>query len=361
MQPRFPILSSLVALALVTTAAAQSTTTYVWSPPNCATLAGDGGNTIPFWSASATYQQIHDAPVMPETATTIKGLALRPSSTSIAGRSWDLNLWMGHTSVTSFKASTTFSSNYSMTPTQVVGTSTTWKKFSFPNFSKSGLTPAFTIPLDKSFVYLGALGNFCWEWRSKNGTSTTSMGMDIVSGQATNNKGTTLPSVGTGCTPTGGSSASTASLTSVRTVSSAYHQHLELKLSNAPANVAAFLSLGLNSQTYNIGWCTPVMVPAFLVPGKTDGSGSWTIERTLADLGGDPSYKLYTQYAYADSGHTAGLGLSNVAAFQTPRIPGAHGVSRIYKSTAWSTSNGEESATSGSSTRGYGLVIGLQK
>src|SRR5690606_11330418 len=167
---------------------------YIWSPPNTGTGPGNSNNTIPFWSASATYQQVHEASTLMGPVMTIKGLAMRPSGTGmVTGRSWGLQLSLSHTKVDASNASTTFATNMGTPSTIVFGTASTFTTFSWKSSTGSPTNPAFTIPFTTPFTYLSPLGNLTWEWRHKNGTDTSSTAMSAS--DSVNDKGSSLPSV----------------------------------------------------------------------------------------------------------------------------------------------------------------------
>jgi hypothetical protein len=147
-------------------------------------------------------------------------------------------------------------------------------------------------------------------------------------------------------------------MTSVQTAPPAYPHHLEIALNNGAASAGAMLALTLSPSASAIGWCAPVVTPLFLLPGTTDSSGSWVFSAPLSALAGSPSFNLYTQFGFADAALPSGLGVTDIAGFTTPNVPGAHGISRIYRSTYGGTTNGDELATSGSTTLGYGLSVG---
>ena len=63
---------------------------------------------------------------------------------------------------------------------------------------------------------------------------------------------------------------------------------------------------------------------------------------------------------YADSSQSNGLGLSDLAGYRTPALPGAHGITRIYAAPA-AGRNGSEVATTGIVDRSFGLVVGWRQ
>jgi hypothetical protein len=142
---------------------------------------------------------------------------------------------------------------------------------------------------------------------------------------------------------------------SVRPTTSNYQHDLEIALNNAAPNANAFLAFSLANSTTPVGnWCAPVVNPLLLANVGTNGSGSFKFTGDIAQLAGTPPMNIYTQFAFADSGLPSGIGLSNV--------PGAHGICRVYETTAFSTTNGDELATVASGgTRGYGLSLAFLK
>jgi hypothetical protein len=115
------------------------------------------------------------------------------------------------------------------------------------------------------------------------------------------------------------------------------------------------MALGVTPKTQNLGWCTAVeLVPAALIFGKTDGTGNWAFQAPLRLLAGSPPVNVYVQYVFNDPSQTAGLGLSDLAGYKTPNVPGAHAIARIYSS---GSGTGNELATTGNVGQ-FGLVIG---
>lgn len=328
-------------------------TTYTWSPPNTGKISGGTNNTIPFWGKSATYQQIHEKETM-GSILTMKGMGFRPAGNrTVTGRSWDMRLILSHTNVTAANPSPNFSTNLgSVSTTIVYGSATSWPTFTWQSFTTNGFTPAFTIPFKSPYIYLSGLGNLCWEWRHKNGTSNVGMAMDATF--AINQKGTTLSSTGTGCTATGKTGSATATMMSVQTTTSAYQRHLEIRLSNAANNANSMMALSMSNATGAIGWCAPVVTPLILLPMKTDSTGSFLLKENLVRLSGSSTFSVYTQFGFSDTGLPGALGLSNVAGFRTPAVPGAHGMCRVYRYDR--SANGAETALTGTgSTPGFGL------
>jgi hypothetical protein len=329
------------------------TSTYVWSPLNAGTFAGGNNNTIPFWGKSGTYQQVHEKATM-GSLVTIKGMGFRPAGNrTVLGRSWDMRLTMSHTTVTASTATTNFSTNLGKgSTTMVFGTPTTWPTFTWKTFSTSGTKPAFTIPFKAPYIYIAGLGNLCWEWRNKNGTSNTAMAMDASSGLS--QKGSSLSSSGTGCTATGKTGPAVATIRAVPIATRAFQHNLVIALSNAANSANSMLALSLSKTTGAIGWCAPVVTPLLLLPVKTNSTGAFQFSERMTKLSGSPPFSFYAQFGFTDRGQPGLIGLSNVAGFRTPNVPGAHGISRIYRYNR--NANGSELATLGSGrTLGFGL------
>ena len=124
------------------------------------------------------------------------------------------------------------------------------------------------------------------------------------------------------------------------------------KLTNGRANSATFLAFG-TARTSQALWCgTLYVVPAIVVGGSTDASGTWAAATVPSSvLSFSPYAEAYLQYAFADAGLASGIGLSNLA------VGGAPANGKRYIERLWniSGSNGAESATTGSKANN-GLV-----
>jgi hypothetical protein len=124
--------------------AASAQPVFAWSPAGSHLIGGGFGDTVPFWAASATYQQVHDHSEMVQlgggNAIVIKGIAFRASRTAYwKGRSMDVQINIGGTGVTSQNISTTFSTNLGGNPVRVVGDSQTpFQTLNFYSFTGNG-------------------------------------------------------------------------------------------------------------------------------------------------------------------------------------------------------------------------------
>src|SRR5262245_28442931 len=107
----------LIACALVSSPALWAQVTSI-SPYGYQTVEGNSGNTIPWWSGSATYQQLHDAAdlaaVFPVPVGIIKGLSFRKDASASVGltaRTMDVQITLGGTPNTAATMSSTFAQN----------------------------------------------------------------------------------------------------------------------------------------------------------------------------------------------------------------------------------------------------------
>jgi hypothetical protein len=348
-----------LAISILAPILGAQTPTYFWSPRGTAKYVGDIDETIPFVAVSASYQQIHDACDFGTAPVPMKGMAFRPNKKKAnAGRSWDLRITLSHTKADANSMSRIFSTNLLGANTTVVyGTTTTFNKFSWPTTtsiaSPTPQPPIFTVPFNQTYTYIPALGNLCWEWRYMNGTSNTKIPVDAVSGSG--QVGTVLMNVGKGCFA--GTSATPATATITNSTIGARGYMFQSTLSNATSSQAAILALGLTANSQNLGWCTKVeLAPVAYLYGKTDATGSWTFQMPIKSAAGASALTLYEQYAYSDPGQAAGLGLSDMAGYTTPDIPGGSGVSRVFRSNT--VANGSELAGDGTLTLRLGLIVG---
>jgi len=350
---------SLAAIAALATFLPAQAPKYVYSPAGAELMKGGSNNSIPFGSFSATYQQIHDYADMVRTGRgapiLMKALAFRPANTAtISGRSWDLQVNLGNTTVDSQNVSKTFSTNLGSAPKRVVGSQTTpFQRVSFNTFTGSGTPtqPGVVIPFGALHIQVPIKGkHFCWEWRHKNASITTAMSMDAFFGA--NHRGLMKPSVGTGCS---GASAG-FSFVFIRPT-----QHFRSSLTGAPASARSLMMVGVErKQTILGGWCSNLeTVPLVHVFGSTDASGRWDFTTPMTAFTGVPTFELLIQYAFADTRQPFGVGLSNMAAYQTP-IPGAKNLARAWKSTPTIASGEETATTATGTTKSWGLVVAFQ-
>ena len=325
------------------------TPTYVYSPAGADVVPGTGGTQLPFSALSATYQQIHDFADMNQ-------IAFRPAfSNTLTGRSWDVQINVGNTKVSSQQITTTFSTNLGLAKRVVGNQQTPFQKISFSTVSGSTNLPnpvGVIVPFAVSNVYVPVKGtHFCWEWRHKNASSTKAMLVDTV--QATTSRGVILPSVGAGCS---GAKASSSFI--ISRTSSSY----KASLTNVPASTKALMMVGVQQkQTLLPGWCTNLeMVPLLHLFGNADGSGRWDYVAPMTVFKNIPSFKMLTQYAFLDGRQPFRVGLSDMAVYQTP-LSGAYNISRAYKGTAGGTVQGDETATTATGTAlSFGLILGIQ-
>jgi len=351
----------LSTLTLLAAALGAQTPKFVYSPAGAELVPGGGGNTIPFWSTSGTYQQIHDYDDMVRAGRggpiVMKAIGFRPTANAtLTGRTWELQLNIGNTTVSSQNMSTTFSTNLGTAPKRVVGDQQNpFHKISFSSVTGSGTPtqPGVIIPFTAAHIYVPVKGtHFCWEWRHKNASLNTTMSIDAIQGSS--HRGLIKPSVGTGCS---------GATSSVGFVLSRIAISFKASLIGAPASAKALMMVGLQKkQTILPGWCANLeTVPLLHVFGNADSTGRWDYVAPMSVFAGIPTFEMQVQYAFADNRQPLGIGLSDLGVYQTP-LPGAHNISRAYKSTAYSTSNGDETATTATGTTvSYGLVVAFQQ
>ncbi|MHC4815489.1 MAG: hypothetical protein ACYTGW_07335 [Planctomycetota bacterium] len=350
-------------IVLPTTVAAQPT--FAWSPAGAHLIGGGLGNGIPFWSSSATYQQVHDYADMLQLGggkpIIIRGMAFRPAKTTTwNGRSIEVQVNMGGTSVTSQTISTTFSTNLGSNPVRVVGNSQTpFQKFNFPSFTGTGdpNPPGIIVPFKTTWIWLNTKNNsLCWEWRHKNASSNQAGTLDAVNGIAPG--GVTRANVGRGCTPSGSTTPARASISMLGAFTGS---RLNVSLLGATANARALMMVGIKRQhTVLPGWCSNLeLVPAVHLYGQTTLVGTWTFQPPMTSFRGVPTFELLVQYAFADKSQPGGVGLSDMAVYQTP-LGGTWHVSRVYHPRSPGTASGNETATKGNTSVNLGLVTGFQ-
>jgi len=353
----------LVITTLPATVAAQPT--FAWSPAGAHLIGGGLGNSIPFWASSATYQQVHDHSDMVQLGggnpIIMKGIAFRPFKTSTwNGRSIEVQVNMGGTAVTSQTISTTFSTNLGGKPVRVVGDSQTpFQKFTFPSFTGKGdpNPPGIIVPFKSTWIWLNTKNNnLCWEWRHKNASSNQAGILDAFNGIAPG--GVVRANVGRGCTPSASTVPSRASISKLGAFTGS---RVNISLFGATASARALLMAGVKRQrTVLPGWCSNLeLVPVLHLYGQTTLVGTWNMQQPVTVFSGVPTFELLVQYAYADKSQPGGVGLSDMAVYQTP-LGGTWHVSRVYNPTSPSTAGGNETATTGITSKNLGLVTGFQ-
>ncbi len=171
--------------------------------------------------------------------------------------------------------------------------------------------------------------------------------------------GTVLPNAGKGCTVKGNNDPAKATMYVASPISGVQH-HFRAQLSSA-AKGSAIMAVGLTRQTVDLMWCTKLeLSPLAFVFGQVNDFGIWLFQTPMSILQGGKRITIYIQYAFADSSQSNGLGLSDLAGYRTPALPGAHGITRIYAAPAGGQ-NGSELATTGIVDRSFGLVVGWRQ
>lgn len=177
------------------------------------------------------------------------------------------------------------------------------------------------------------------------------MSCDAITGD--NGKGKVMASIGSGC---GGAKSTVL----IRSRNSRYNY--DSQLTNAATGARAIAMVGLVKQQAQLpGWCSNLeTIPVAHLFGTTNATGKMTFSASLNVLKGVPQLHVYTQYAFADKSHPFGIGLSDTSVYRT-NLPGGWQMTRIYRSTYNSTTNGDETATSGIVDRYFALVVGFQR
>jgi hypothetical protein len=291
-------------------------------------MAGNNGNTFPLGQFNSSYQQIHDAVDMGALnggfPMILSGMDFRPAlSYQMTARTFEVQITLSATSVTSAAMSTTFTANFG-TQTSVV---LPFTRVNLPAGGGNGSNPNATLwkfPFTTIFPYAASNGNLCWDWRQRSSTSNASTFFDSTSTTPTT---PITKSVGTGCTATGQTTAATANLTLSA-------PNLVAALANGRATSPAFVALG-TMRTVTPLWCgTLYVAPAIIAGGITDSSGGWTVGTFPAStLSVSPYAELFMQYAFADAGVSGGVGLSNYAVGGGPPN-GTLYVARLWNNTS---------------------------
>ena len=339
-------------LAIVAALPAQN---QVWTPAPSVIQEGNANNTIPFWATSSTYQQIHDyenlAPVL-GAATPLLGLLLRKdaSNTVVPGRTFDLQMTVGMTTVSATAPTSTYATNLGGSATVVLP----YTPINFPSLSHiSTPNPAgLIVPWNTPFVYVAIPGqNLCWEWRHMNASSFANASMD-----ADSETSVTSGLEGTGCLSNGQTRTSTIAARNLSITGQTYRSRLDYAAPNAPGVLA------LGGQRVNIsfpGQCAPLLVnPLVFLSGATDATGQWDMTIATPNLRGGPQVEFLGQYAWIDGLQPTGLGFSDMSFVRTA-MGGTHYMCRLYTAAYQSGPGNELALTASGSGLGFGLITGF--
>ncbi|MBI5851002.1 MAG: hypothetical protein HZB39_08230 [Planctomycetes bacterium] len=343
---------TLAALSIAVAAAGASAQTYHTAPFGFATVEGRDNNTIPWWSLSATYQQVHDASdlanVFGSSFAVITSINFRKYNTGSAapGRTMDAQITLGVTTISAAGATGTFATNIGPTP-QIVLPYTT---VSLPTLSNIGAPNpiGWSFPFQAPFAYATPAGNLCWELRFTNASINSNMATDAV-GRLNS---IVSPNVGTGCIASGQSSAASIGLKSLSMSSGAWRNRLDRGAMNAP--VVQLIGIGQASIPLP-GFCSGLQLfPIADLQNVTDATGQWDSTFSFGNLYDTPTVDLLAQFAWVDFGLPNGVGLSDASLIALP-ADSIRNLSRIYAA-PFGGGLGNENATSGSGNTRYGLV-----
>ena len=299
--------TSLALLAFSSSAVAQ----FV-SPAGYANLEGTSNNTFPFNATAFSYQQVHgDVQGSPRL---IVGMAFRRDTgftdfVTSTPRAITLDAFLG---VGTFAtAGTTYASNYSSAPTQVI----TNKTFNTPDWTKLSIArPApfnFSIAFDTPYVYTGT-SDLVWEFRVTANTATGTYLTDFCSGSAVSTGSGSRAGTGTGCATSNG----TMTLLSNWTTSTTTHT-LNWQALAGPGSAAGAVAVGAFPIAIPLpGLCGSGFIytdgGVLVIPGTTSTTGAInttniTVPYTAALIG----TALYSQAAALDGSQNFGFAVSN--------------------------------------------------
>ncbi len=345
----------LVTFALAAGAFAQG---IAYSPAGSRTTEGNENNTIPIWSDSATYQQIHDHENMDAALgglpTTLLGLTLRKDgggTSTIAGRTMTLQMTVNMTTVTSRSASSSFAANLGAGAVTVLP----FGPVSFPNLVPTSLPnpPGIVIPWTTPFAYQPTPGvSFCWEWRHHSATSRADGALDAVNMNDAENRA----NEGVGCLTAGQNAPATIAQRRLNLLGLSYRN----QLTRAAANTGAVFLLGGQRTTLQLpGQCAPVLTnPLVFLPGGTDGLGTWDLSLVTPDLRGTGRAEVFGQFVWLDPTLPIGLGVSDMSVAVTP-LRGAYFMARYFAAPSNGGAGFENATNAMGSSIGYGLVVGF--
>ncbi|MFO1054465.1 MAG: hypothetical protein U1F36_19770 [Planctomycetota bacterium] len=345
-----------ITLLLVTAALSGglvAQTTFNTGPSGYDALEGNTNNTIPWWSQSGTYQQIHDASdmqtVLGGPVALIQSIGFRKDgalSTSVLGRSLDIQISLGETTITAVGATSTFATNLGPTPQVVLP----YTNVNLPTLTNASLPNpmGWHFPFQTAFLYTGT-GNLCYEIRFTNNTVITSAPLDAAS----RSNSITNPLLGTGCIASGQTLASTIDTKSLSMSTGAWRN----RLARGPASAPAVQLIGFAASLVPLpGFCADLQfLPVTSLSGTTNATGQWDSTLTFGSLVDFPQVDILTQFAWVDVNLPNPIGLSDASWFSLTLESVRH-VSRIYNAPS-SGGLGFEAATAaaGSGLR-YGLV-----
>lgn len=348
-------LSSLCIVALC--AGTLPAQTFAFSPAGTANREGNLNNTIPFWSFSATYQQIHDYENMVKTLANVtpvlNGLSFRQSSLfqGLTGRSLDVQVSMAATTNSSRTFTTTFAANLGGSFTVVLP----YTRISLPSLTSSGSPnpPGWIVPFTSPFQFLPTPGvHLCWEWRHRAASNNLTAALDAVNG----NEVQSVASEGSACLAMGQTQPAAIRVSTLDLRTPTFRNILDRA---APGVIAVF---ALGAQRANLqlpGQCQPLLLnPLVTVPGGTDTVGTWDLSIPTPDLRGRPQVELFGQFVWLDGMLPLGLGLSEMTVVTTPPS-GANFITRLYSAPLGGGNGFDLATTAQNSDVGLGLVIGF--
>jgi hypothetical protein len=293
------------------------------SPLSATYTEANSNNTIPWWSQTHRYQQVHNdarGRVM-----ILRGISWRRDG-GVGGpaRTVDTEIFVGTGDYTT--ATGTFASNYTNTPMRVLNR----KMVSLPDHSAPPPTqPApwtVLIPFDTPWPYVGQ-ADLLWDIYIYSTTTSATYALDAYSGNNVTTVNGSSQKLGTGCTATGQSAEMTVAA-SLQTSGAANTTSFAWSVTRGRATSPVALMLGTTNPDAQIpGVCTRLYTNAQInIGGVTDASGGFNIPGTTLPYNRAwAGIHLFSQAACADPGqsglpYAASHGLDTVIPDTPPLI-----------------------------------------
>lgn len=352
-----PDRSRMFLLLVLLTATSIPAQTHEVLPSGTRNMEGNAANSIPWWSFSGTYQQVHDDQEMMALSSsgpiTITGIGFRRDgyfNFPFHARTVDIQLTLGITGLDSRTSTQDFAMNLGPNPTIVMP---------YTQVNIPALVPVsvpnplgFMLQFSQPFVFQALPGNhFCWEMRHTNSSDYREAPLDAQESNAV-----VAEMVGLGCVVSGRNLPAAITTLSWNLTTGVYRNILTRATPNTPATF--FLGVQPASLTLPTLCSTLELVPSFSIAGSTTATGAWDLTfQTNRRFVGIPQTTLYGQFVFLDGTLPLGLGLSDASRLASP-IPAFS--SRFYTAPRNGGFGYELSTTAEGSTRDFGLVTFLQ-
>ena len=318
----------LICLALPTIALAQTAPTHI-SPVGAASGLGNSNNNIPFSWTPCSYQQVHSKDAFSNPAPTpFTKMSMRMASgfANFAGKTIDVELFHATSPNDATTASATFASNV-VTGSEV--NTLVRKMVNLPTVPDNSW--AIVFPFDNMYVWPGS--HLSWRanvYGNSNGNAIFTYPLDAWT------TGTTVTTVGTGCTAAGGSGVTTISATTpvIGTICNftinskvALVTPCLLTLGTSTTTWGA-LTLPFDLTPFGATGCKVYNDIAATIPSATSATGVATIPLPIPNNPLLVGATFYAQGAFVDASFNA-LGLVTTPG-RGQKITTTPGVTRIY-------------------------------